>query len=260
MKQRLAGFAGIRALAVAAGLCGALSSTGAMAAYGENMLVNGGAEASAGVPGTGTTTMLPPSGWSVTGTLTAAQYGGSGGFPTATSAGPVDRGSNFFIGGRSGMGNATPATASQTISLAAYLGDIAGGQVGYSFSAWLGGYGTDGDNAKASVSFLDASNNVLFSASLPAVTAADRGNTTGLLFREASGYVPAGATSATVLLTMTKVKGMYNDATADNIAFTLAAPVPEPETCAMLLTGLGLMGTIARRRRNAESLTPENPQ
>ena len=30
-----------------------------------------------------------------------------------------------------------------------------------------------------------------------------------------------------------------------------AAPVPEPETYAMLLAGLGLMGTIARRRRNA---------
>jgi PEP-CTERM motif len=27
-------------------------------------------------------------------------------------------------------------------------------------------------------------------------------------------------------------------------------PVPEPETYAMMLAGLGLMGTIARRRKN----------
>lgn len=35
----------------------------------------------------------------------------------------------------------------------------------------------------------------------------------------------------------------------DNVAF--AAPVPEPETYAMLLAGLGLMGFMARRRKNA---------
>jgi len=34
----------------------------------------------------------------------------------------------------------------------------------------------------------------------------------------------------------------------DNHAF-LAAPVPEPETYAMMLAGLGLMGAIVRRRK-----------
>lgn len=32
----------------------------------------------------------------------------------------------------------------------------------------------------------------------------------------------------------------------------LVAPVPEPETYAMLLTGLGLMGVVARRRKNTQ--------
>ena len=32
-----------------------------------------------------------------------------------------------------------------------------------------------------------------------------------------------------------------------------AAPVPEPETFAMLLAGLGLVGTIARRRKTAQT-------
>jgi hypothetical protein len=32
---------------------------------------------------------------------------------------------------------------------------------------------------------------------------------------------------------------------------TLAAPVPEPETYAMLLAGLGVVGAVARRRKPA---------
>jgi hypothetical protein len=34
----------------------------------------------------------------------------------------------------------------------------------------------------------------------------------------------------------------------DNVRLTAAAPVPEPETYAMLLAGLGLMGAVARRK------------
>lgn len=37
---------------------------------------------------------------------------------------------------------------------------------------------------------------------------------------------------------------------ADNLSF--AAPVPEPETYAMLLAGLGLLGVVARRKRAAQ--------
>lgn len=43
-----------------------------------------------------------------------------------------------------------------------------------------------------------------------------------------------------------------NLGTSSNAAFNLTlAPVPEPETYAMLLAGLGLMGAIARRRKKA---------
>jgi hypothetical protein len=43
--------------------------------------------------------------------------------------------------------------------------------------------------------------------------------------------------------------GSYAATIPSTTAFTVAAPVPEPETYAMLLAGLGLIGAIARRRR-----------
>ncbi len=232
--------------------CLALSARAA--GYGENLVSNGGAEASAGVPNTSTSTMLPPAGWTVAGTLTAAQYGGSGGFPTAASPGPTERGANFFAGGRGmGMMGGSVATATQTISLASFLGDIAGGKVAYSFSAWLGGYSNDNDRAEVSLSFLDGTSAVLGNVVLPAVWASDRlvagSYVTGLWLREAEGFVPAGSASALITLSMTKARGMYNDASADNISLALSAPVPEPETYAMFLAGLGLLGRRLRRHR-----------
>jgi hypothetical protein len=42
--------------------------------------------------------------------------------------------------------------------------------------------------------------------------------------------------------------GILNGSASNAVAFAPAMPVPEPESFAMLLAGLGLMGTIARRR------------
>jgi hypothetical protein len=36
-----------------------------------------------------------------------------------------------------------------------------------------------------------------------------------------------------------------------SVTYTYAQPVPEPETYAMLLGGLALMGVVARRRKSA---------
>ncbi|MTV39943.1 FxDxF family PEP-CTERM protein [Duganella radicis] len=59
-----------------------------------------------------------------------------------------------------------------------------------------------------------------------------------------------GATAGSQLLTFSSVGGDgYSGAVLDNVS--LAAAVPEPETYAMLLAGLGLVGFAARRKKQA---------
>jgi hypothetical protein len=58
--------------------------------------------------------------------------------------------------------------------------------------------------------------------------------------------------SPTTLILKFSAKGASDSygGSLDNVSLTrMAAPVPEPETYAMMLAGLGLMATIARRRR-----------
>ena len=60
----------------------------------------------------------------------------------------------------------------------------------------------------------------------------------------------SGANAGATLLQFASVGGdNYSGAVLDNVSVTAA--VPEPETYAMLLAGLGLLGFIARRKKSA---------
>jgi len=83
----------------------------------------------------------------------------------------------------------------------------------------------------------DAANNVIESFNLP-ITASSNGG-------EYVGLANAGMAYATL------VASPGDWIFIDN--FTVAAQVPEPETYAMLLAGLGLVGIAARRRKLAEA-------
>jgi hypothetical protein len=194
----------------------ATSIAGAQTAppFGTNLVVNGGAEAEVGAPDS--SKIVKPSGWTTTGEFTAVQYGASGGFPDAKSPGPAARGKNLFEGG-----NVAKSTATQSISLSAAVTEIASGSVHYAFSAWLGGYSNQGDNATASISFRDAAGKALGGAMLGPVTPADRKDVTGLLERTHSGAVPKGAATAIVTIVLTRLAGIYNDGSVDSVSLVL---------------------------------------
>jgi len=106
-------------------------------------------------------------------------------------------------------------------------------------SVWLSGYGSASDNTGDSLSWIQTAHSVL-------------GNTfhtenaftggTGL-YTGASGWSIADGTS-TRLTSLTGTQSWISET-----HLVIPSPVPEPETYAMLMAGLGLLGFMSRRRK-----------
>jgi hypothetical protein len=181
--------------------------------YSVNLIVNGNAELGAS-DFTGQPVTVPA--WVATGPFTVVPYGAAGGFPTPTDPGPPDRLNQFFAGG-----NGALSTASQDIDVSGNAADIKPGRVTCDLSAWLGGFFTDQDNATLTLTFFNGANN-LGGSSLGPVTAAQRGNQTGLLLRSLTALqVPPNTTRLHLVLTMTRASGSFNDAYADSLSLVL---------------------------------------
>jgi hypothetical protein len=168
-----------------------------------NLIVNGDAE-------NGTT------GWTVTGGSAVHAYGP--GYVLQTEPGPANRGTYLFYGGQ-----VASSTLVQTIDLSWYAPVIdSGSLIGY-LDGYLGGYGTNDDNAVVTVSFRNATDDQVASVVIGPVMAADR-TSSGLWYRGMGAVLPSGTRSAVVTVTMTRVVGTDNDGYADNLALILTNP------------------------------------
>jgi len=190
--------------------------------FGSNLIVNSGAESGAGGDGTAQVASVP--GWSRTGGCDVYAY--------ATASSNVDgiaptdivprgTGFNYFSGG------IQPATCSFTQSIDVSSGGttIDAGTATFAASAYLGGYGSDGDNATLTVVFQDAGGNQLSSLTLGPVGPNDRADQqSGLYLQRQIGQVPMGARSAVLTLNMNWVNGTNNEGFADNLVLVLNAP------------------------------------
>lgn len=185
------------------------------AALNSNLIVNPGAE---------TVSNGLATGWTVNSTPEVVAYG-TGGFPTATSPGPSNRGNNFFAGG-----NDAASDFFQTINISNLASSIDAGKVKYALDGWLGGYDSQDDSAEVFINFQSSSKGFVDQASIGPVLAADRQDVTGLFERKTSGTVPAGARYVQVQIHMTRSSGSYNDGYADNLSLTLTSTANLPAT------------------------------
>jgi hypothetical protein len=195
---------------------GLIAAGPAPAAFGQNLVFNGDAEYGRGFDSN--SEQQYAAGWDNPGPggITTINYLAGGGFPSPADPGPPDRGDNFFSGGLNAVSSMT-----QRIDVANLAAGIDAGNVDFALSAWLGGYLAQNDNASVIAHFRNGSSAEIGAAQLAAVTAAQRGNATGLLFREQLGDLPALTRFIDIELVATRAFG-ENDGYADNISLILA--------------------------------------
>jgi len=214
---------------VAAALFSAACSANAAVIYGQNLIVNGDAEAG----------MTGWSGYADYSMVQSVDYGSNWVLPT--QPGPFERGASMFAG------QGQYAVGYQTVNFGTPMSQA----MSYNLSGWLGGWAAQGDNALFYVQFLDAYDNEIGSSALGPVTADDRGNQTGLFYRESGGFMPAGTSKLSFWLSMERLVAGDNDGYADNLAFVLQEPasdVPEPGMASVFLLGFGTMAWARRQR------------
>jgi hypothetical protein len=194
---------------------------------GSQLLVNGDAEA-------GNT-----SGWISTGIDAASSTDAlTIGVPSGMSLGVYS-----FTGG---TGNTTQ-TLSQAISIADHAALIDSSAAVYDFSILVQSrkLGAALDVARGEVRFMDANGSLTST-----LTFADQAVNSGVYdwdWVQMDGVVPVATRSIEVLLIATRNGGSSSDGYFDTARLSVAA-VPEPETYALMLAGLGLVGFAARRR------------
>ncbi|HEY1762390.1 MAG TPA: alkaline phosphatase family protein [Acidimicrobiales bacterium] len=208
----------------------AATTSAVVAAPGTNLVQNGGAE-SGGRSDTGWDAVTIP-GWQIVSGLPSVIGYGTKSFIASSGERPPSSGQQLFVGGAGG-----PAVLSQRVALHA-AGDSEIGGATFNLTAALGGRDRLSDDSSVEVTFENAQNKLLTSASLAPVTARDRSNTTELLDRSTEGSVPAGATSALVELRLTTLATDYNGpngstvgfnyAYADDISLSLSVPATAP--------------------------------
>lgn len=191
----------------------------AVCVIGNNLILNGDAEADSMLAGSGSDHDL--SGWEPeTGTFTVVRYTTGGGFPTNSDPGPASRGNFFFAGGPQ---NGITSSGAQIINVADCSVDIDANRQRYNLSGFFGGFSSQSDTATLTITFRNSTNISIGSVEIGTVTPGDRGNVTGLLLRGTTGILPAGTRTVEVVLSMPPTGG-YNDGYADNLSFFLTAP------------------------------------
>ncbi|MFE0463096.1 alkaline phosphatase family protein [Kitasatospora sp. NPDC058965] len=191
-----------------------------------NLLQDPGAEDVAECSTYGKDGMTVP-GWTITSGEPNAVCYGAPDYPDASSPRSPDSGRQFFAGGGTG-----DSGLSQTVDVSAAHTAVDRGGVPFKLSGWLGGYWNQNDRVGMTATFLDADGDPIGSSVIDPVTNGDRGNKGGMLYRSATGDVPAGTRTIRVDLDFTWTSGNTTDGYADDLSLTIGANLPAPKLTA----------------------------
>jgi hypothetical protein len=149
--------------------------------------------------------------------------GGICSFPTPYDPGPVQRGTRFFyMGTTSNHYNGTNMWIKDKIDLAPIQSAIHTGQVRYILSGYFGGDTNNPNTAQLHMFFETGAGSSNGEVVVGDVTPAERLNKTGLLYREKTGFVPAGTQQINLLLQSgTIIDSDYRTGYADNLSLVL---------------------------------------
>ena len=204
---------------VAAACISCLFATSVSAAGSGNLLVDGDGESGTCTTDWSAVNTVP--GWTVTQGNPSIVCYSIASFNTPTSG----SGGNAFIAD----GPYGDSALRQNVNVASAASAIDGGSVSYSLSGWLGGYTVYNGQAVVTATFLDVNGKPLGTpAQLAGVNASARSDESGFVAQSASGKVPAGTRTISVLLQFTDTSGSYNIGYADNLSLTLSTPVTAP--------------------------------
>jgi hypothetical protein len=180
-------------------------------------IVNPGAETGACGPGD---SGYPAQDWTLTSHTPQQVCYGEPSYPTAAEGPqpPASPGNAFFDGGASKSSSMT-----QTDSVSGESSQISAGTLPYTFSAWIGGYSTQADNATVIATFLNSAGTSLGTSTLGPVTPAQRDDETELLYQSAAGTVPVGTVSVQFTVNYKRSAGTDDDGYVDDLAMTFGS-------------------------------------
>jgi hypothetical protein len=217
-------------LLAALSLLGPVGATGASAApLDSNLMVSADAETGVG-------------GWSA--------FADTPMFETVAYAPPLflypdaPHGSQLFAGSHSAF-----SAGWQQVDVGGNAAAIDASLVSYRLSAYLGGVGDQEDNALLYVSFLGATGDEIDHTELGPIFVDLRAYLTVLGGFRTEGYVPVGTRTIQFSLSMDAPDGDSSGAYADNLSFSLASAVPEPQTWTLMAFGLAALATARANRR-----------
>lgn len=204
----------VRFIGASAAIVSLFAASPALAQFGTNLVVNGGAEAGPSSVNGDAVSSIP--GWTLSSAPTVINYLNLGPFPKLSSPGPTGRGGQFFAGGRSG-----DSQLSQIIDLHFAASEIDSKSVTFDCSGWLGGFVSENDNVFVQFYFFDESWSTVGTYQLGYVNAAARQYATKMILSQVSGIVPVGTRRVLFCVNFFRKYGFYNDAYADNLYLSL---------------------------------------